>query len=392
MSDTPSRRNESSSAGRRRRPKRTPCAQRDRRARWRRRRTAARSTASDVDGADEVLRSRARKDGGLRGRHPHGAAGDSREPALPVPPRGDAGRRARRADLSHQRPRPRVAAVVLPLGHGAGRGAAEGRAARHAARRRRCSSSRCGACSPIRASEALSTRFAAQWLRLQDLDKIDPDALLFPYFDDDARRRDACAKPSCSSTASSARIAASLDLLTADYTFVNERLARHYGIPNVTGSEFRRCTLADDTRRGLLGQGSILMLTSVADRTSPVLRGKWVMEVLLGIAAAAAAAERAALDETKATRRTAGCCRSRERMEEHREEPGVQLVPPRDRSARPGARELRRHRRLAHQGQRRAGRRGRRALRRHEDRRARRACARAAEAPGRRSSAASPRT
>ena len=83
-----------------------------------------------------------------------------------------------------------------------------------------------------------------------------------------------------------------LDLLTADYTFVNERLAKHYGIPNVTGNAFRRVTLPE-YRRGLLGQGSILTLTSVADRTSPVLRGKWVMEVLLGIAAAAAAAERA---------------------------------------------------------------------------------------------------
>ena len=73
-----------------------------------------------------------------------------------------------------------------------------------------------------------------------------------------------------------------LDLLTADYTFVNERLARHYGIPNVTGSEFRRVTLPEQ-RRGLLTQGSILLLTSVADRTSPVQRGKWVLQVLLGL-------------------------------------------------------------------------------------------------------------
>ena len=71
-----------------------------------------------------------------------------------------------------------------------------------------------------------------------------------------------------------------MDLLTADYTFVNERLAKHYGIPNVTGTAFQRVTLPP-YRRGLLGQGSILTLTSVADRTSPVQRGKWVMEVLL---------------------------------------------------------------------------------------------------------------
>ena len=73
-----------------------------------------------------------------------------------------------------------------------------------------------------------------------------------------------------------------LDLLTADYTFVNERLAKHYGIPNVYGSQFRRVTLTDDARRGLLGKGSILMATSHADRTAPVLRGKWILENVLG--------------------------------------------------------------------------------------------------------------
>jgi len=73
-----------------------------------------------------------------------------------------------------------------------------------------------------------------------------------------------------------------VDLFSADYTFVDERLARHYGIPNVVGAEFRKASYADDRRRGLLAHGSILTLTSHADRTSPVLRGKWVMEVLLG--------------------------------------------------------------------------------------------------------------
>src|ERR1051326_2950803 len=73
-----------------------------------------------------------------------------------------------------------------------------------------------------------------------------------------------------------------LDLLRADYTFVNDRLARHYGIPNVVGNRFRRVTLADENRRGLLGQGSILTVTAIANRTSPVLRGKWVLENLLG--------------------------------------------------------------------------------------------------------------
>ena len=142
-------------------------------------------------------------------------------------------------------------------------------------------------------SESLSTRFAGQWLRLQDLEKIHPDYLLFPEYDDtlaQAMQRET--ELFFDSIVREDRSV--LDLLTADYSFVNERLAKHYGIPNVTGSSFRRVTLPD-YRRGLLGQGSILTLTSNADRTSPVQRGKWVMEVLLGVAAAAAAAGRAAV-------------------------------------------------------------------------------------------------
>lgn len=130
-------------------------------------------------------------------------------------------------------------------------------------------------------AEALATRFAAQWLRLQDLDKVHPDALSFPYFDytlAQVMRRETELFFSYLVRADRSV----LELLTADYTFVNERLARHYGIPNVTGPRFQRVTYPDGTRRGLLGQGSILVLTSHADRTSPVLRGKWVMEVLLG--------------------------------------------------------------------------------------------------------------
>lgn len=132
-----------------------------------------------------------------------------------------------------------------------------------------------------RRSHALATRFASQWLRLQDLEKVEPDALDYPYFDEllqDAMRKETEAffdylvqtdRPL-------------LDVLTADYTFANERLARHYGIGGVTGPEFRKVSYADTTRRGLLGHGSILTLTSHGNRTSPVLRGKWVMEVLLG--------------------------------------------------------------------------------------------------------------
>jgi hypothetical protein len=130
-------------------------------------------------------------------------------------------------------------------------------------------------------AEALGTRFAAQWLRLQDLYKVRPDPNFFPNFDQniaDAMHRETelffynLVKEDRSL----------LEAFTADYTFVNERLARHYGIPNVAGNYFRKVQYPDATRRGILGQGSILVQTSLADRTSPVLRGKWVMEVLLG--------------------------------------------------------------------------------------------------------------
>ena len=130
-------------------------------------------------------------------------------------------------------------------------------------------------------SEALGTRFAGQWLRLQDLEKVHPDRLLYPDFYEqlaDAMRVET--ETFFNSLVREDR--SMLDLFTADYTFVNERLARHYDIPGVTGEEFRRVTYPDDSRRGLFGHGSVLTLTSHANRTSPVLRGKWVMEVLLG--------------------------------------------------------------------------------------------------------------
>ena len=131
-------------------------------------------------------------------------------------------------------------------------------------------------------AEALATRFAAQWLRLQDLDLVHPDPFWFPDFDQ--QLADAMRRETELLFADLVRRNASLfDLLTANYTFVNERLARHYGIPNVAGPEFQRVTYADTVRRGLLGHGSILVQTSLANRTSPVLRGKWVMEVLMGM-------------------------------------------------------------------------------------------------------------
>ena len=109
------------------------------------------------------------------------------------------------------------------------------------------------------------------------------------------------------STASCARTAASLELLTADYTFVNERLASHYGIPNVYGSQFRRVTLVDEARRGLLGKGSILMVTSHADRTSPVVRGKWILDNLLGTPPPPPPADVPPLEESDGRKRRARC-------------------------------------------------------------------------------------
>jgi uncharacterized protein DUF1592/uncharacterized protein DUF1588/uncharacterized protein DUF1585/uncharacterized protein DUF1595/uncharacterized protein DUF1587/cytochrome c len=132
-----------------------------------------------------------------------------------------------------------------------------------------------------RRSDALATRFASQWLRLQDLKKVEPDALSFPYYDESLS--DAMARETELLFDHLVRAdRPALELLTADYTFVNERLARHYGISGVSGPDFRKVSYPDDKRRGLLGHGSILTLTSHGNRTSPVLRGKWVMEVLLG--------------------------------------------------------------------------------------------------------------
>jgi cytochrome c553 len=130
-------------------------------------------------------------------------------------------------------------------------------------------------------AESLGTRFAAQWLRLQDLGKVEPDALSFPYFDE--LLAEAMAHETTTFFSQLVREDRPLlEILTADYTFVNERLARHYGMAGVTGPSFRKVSYPDENRRGLLGHGSILTLTSHGNRTSPVLRGKWVMEVLLG--------------------------------------------------------------------------------------------------------------
>jgi hypothetical protein len=130
-------------------------------------------------------------------------------------------------------------------------------------------------------ASALMTSFASQWLYLRNLPTHAPDVNAFPGFDDDLRR--AMVQETELFLDSQLRDDRGVpDLLTANYTFVNERLARHYGIPNVYGSHFRRVSVDESQRGGLLGHGSILTVTSYANRTSPVLRGKWLLENILG--------------------------------------------------------------------------------------------------------------
>lgn len=130
-------------------------------------------------------------------------------------------------------------------------------------------------------SAALVSNFAEQWLFLRDVQTKRPDLSAFPDFDQSLQR--AFSRETELFLESMFREDRSaLELLNADYTFVNERLAKHYGIPHVYGPDFRRVTVTDDYRRGLLGKGSILLLTSYSTRTSPVLRGKFVLANLLG--------------------------------------------------------------------------------------------------------------
>jgi len=168
-------------------------------------------------------------------------------------------------------------------------------------------------------SEALGTRFAAQWLRLQDVDKVHPDPNFFPNFDENlaaAMRRETVMFFNHLVREDRSM----LDMYRADYTFANERLAQHYGIPGIAGSEFRKVTYTDANRRGLLGQGSILVQTSLANRTSPVLRGKWVMEVLMGAPPPAPPPNVPTLEETDGARE-GRLLTTRERMEIHRSNP-----------------------------------------------------------------------
>jgi mono/diheme cytochrome c family protein len=130
-------------------------------------------------------------------------------------------------------------------------------------------------------AEALVTNFIGQWLFLRNLASLSPDPKREPDFDEGLRQgfRKETELFANSILREDRNV---LELLTADYTFVNERLAKHYGIPNVQGDHFRRVTVTDQNRRGILGQGSVLSVTSFPHRTSPVVRGKWILENLLG--------------------------------------------------------------------------------------------------------------
>ncbi|HXS94225.1 MAG TPA: DUF1592 domain-containing protein [Candidatus Limnocylindrales bacterium] len=171
-------------------------------------------------------------------------------------------------------------------------------------------------------SEALSKNFASEWLHLQNLNEAVPDLYLFPNFDrslaNSMRRETELLFDSIVHNDSSI-----MDLLTANYTFVDERLAKHYGIPNVMGNRFRRVAVTDPNRYGVLGHAGILTLTSTAIRTSPVQRGKYVMEVLLGTPPPPAPPNVPALPENAELRtgHVAKPLSVRERMEEHRANP-----------------------------------------------------------------------
>jgi len=165
-------------------------------------------------------------------------------------------------------------------------------------------------------AEAIVDNFAAQWLQLRNLRGIVPDPDVFPDFDDNLRQSFAQETELLFGSIMREDRPVS-DLLTANYTYINQRLALHYGIPNVYGDQFRRVAITDDARKGLLGQGSILTLTSVATRTSPVHRGKWILINVLGTPPPPPPPNVPALKEDA----TAKSQTMRERMTAHRANP-----------------------------------------------------------------------
>jgi len=166
-------------------------------------------------------------------------------------------------------------------------------------------------------AKSLVTNFAAEWLSLRVVEGVRPDPIIFTEFDDNLRL---AFERETNLLLENVLLGdrSVLELLNANYTFVNERLARHYGIPDVYGDQFRRVTVTDGIRGGLLGQGSILTLTSYPTRTSPVVRGKWILETLLGSPPPPPPPDVPALPEAEGTGKV---LTMRERLSEHRKNP-----------------------------------------------------------------------
>jgi mono/diheme cytochrome c family protein len=167
-------------------------------------------------------------------------------------------------------------------------------------------------------ARALVDNFAGQWLFLRNIDGVAPDPRVFPDFDE-ALRRAMRRETELFVHDALSNDRSVMELLTADYTFVNERLAKHYGIPHIYGDQFRKVSLADTPRRGLLGHGSVLTVTSYAHRTSPVLRGKWMLDNVLGSPPPPPPPDIPALPETNA--KTGKPLTMREAMAQHRNNP-----------------------------------------------------------------------
>jgi cytochrome c553 len=166
-------------------------------------------------------------------------------------------------------------------------------------------------------AQALATNFAVQWLGLRNLNDMQPDVYLFPDWDHNlTRSMKQETQLFFSSIMTEDRNV--IDMLTANYTFVDERLAKHYGIPNITGTRFRRVTVTDENRFGILGHASVLTATSLANRTSPVSRGKWVLEQILGVNAPVPPPNVPALKENAEGTKPLSV---RERLQQHRANP-----------------------------------------------------------------------
>ena len=168
-------------------------------------------------------------------------------------------------------------------------------------------------------SGSLATSFASQWLRLQEAGKNEPEPYLYPDFTGQLKE-DMIRETQMFFENLIKEDRSLLEMVSADYTFMNERLADHYGIEGIIGNEVQRGTYQDETRRGLLGHGSVLMLTSMSNRTSPVLRGKWVMEVILGSPPPPPPPDIPALEATEEAE-NGRFLTTRERLERHRANP-----------------------------------------------------------------------